>query len=245
MPYHYVATAAGLGSLTFACAFVFTFTVMFSWTWTSYRPRPCPPPPPPVPPLRPLPGRQGSVADGAVAQDITQLRSMWSLREHAPVAVSLAGHNYKYDVSVKVGDFRELAEETRRRLSGLCSPEAVVVAYGHLGDGNLHLNVCVPHADSGGGGDSDGEGGGDNAGSSAVLNALEPFVFEWVVSRGGSISAEHGVGQHKRDYLPMQRPAAAIEVMRGIKGLLDPRGIMNPFKVLPAQEASLSSSPPS
>jgi len=58
-------------------------------------------------------------------------------------------------------------------------------------------------------------------------------VFEWVVSRGGSISAEHGVGQHKRDYLPLQRPEAVLGVMRGVKDLLDPRGIMNPFKVLP------------
>lgn len=66
-----------------------------------------------------------------------------------------------------------------------------------------------------------------------MLAALEPFVFEWVVSRGGSISAEHGVGQHKREYLPLQRPEAVLDVMRSVKDLLDPRGIMNPFKVLP------------
>ncbi|CAN0594363.1 unnamed protein product, partial [Laminaria digitata] len=94
----------------------------------------------------------GSVVDGAVAQDISQLRSMWSLREHAPLAAALAGYTYKYDVSVPVGDFGALAEETRRRLRGLCSPEAVVVAFGHLGDGNLHLNVSVPYADGGVGG---------------------------------------------------------------------------------------------
>lgn len=61
-------------------------------------------------------------------------------------------------------------------------------------------------------------------------------MFEWVVSRGGSISAEHGVGQHKRDYLTLQRPRAVVEAMRGVKDLLDPRGIMNPFKVLPEEE---------
>lgn len=171
---------------------------------------------------------QGTVVDGTVAQDIAQVRSMWSLREHAPVAVSLAGYTYKYDVSVPVRDFRALADETRQRLRGLCSPEATVVAYGHLGDGNLHLNVCVPDAGHGGGGES--EGGGGNA---KVLAALEPFVFQWVVSRGGSISAEHGVGQHKRDYLALQRPDAVLGVMRGVKRMLDPRGIMNPFKVLP------------
>lgn len=87
--------------------------------------------------------------DGAVAQDLSQLHSMWSLREHAPVAVSMAGYTYKYDVSVSVRDFQALADETRRRLRGLLTEEegdVTVVAYGHLGDGNLHLNVCVPAA---------------------------------------------------------------------------------------------------
>lgn len=97
--------------------------------------------------------KKGSVVDGAVAQDLSQLHSMWSLREHAPVAASLAGYTYKYDVSVPVGDFQALADETRRRLRDrlLMSEEGgdvdvTVVAYGHLGDGNLHLNVCVPAA---------------------------------------------------------------------------------------------------
>lgn len=92
---------------------------------------------------------KSSVVDGAVAQDLSQLHSMWSLREHAPVAVSLAGYTYKYDVSVPVGDFKLLADETRRRLRGLLPKgdgDVTVVAYGHLGDGNLHLNVCVPAA---------------------------------------------------------------------------------------------------
>lgn len=76
-------------------------------------------------------------------------------------------------------------------------------------------------------------GGEEVGGNAAVLAALEPFVFEWVVSRGGSISAEHGVGQHKRDYLSLQRPEAVLGVMGKVKEMLDPRGIMNPFKVLP------------
>lgn len=157
------------------------------------------------------------------------MQSMWSLREHAPVAVSLTGYNYKYDISVPVEDFTALADETRRRLRGLCSPEALVVTYGHLGDGNLHLNVCVQGTGRGDGAD----GGSPGEGNAEVLAALEPFVFEWVVSRGGSISAEHGVGQHKRQFLELQRPEAVLGVMRGVKDMLDPHGIMNPFKVLP------------
>lgn len=92
---------------------------------------------------------KGSVVDGAVAQDLSQLHSIWSLREHAPVAVSLAGYTYKYDVSVPVKGFQTLADETRRRLRGLLPEgegEVTVVAFGHLGDGNLHLNICVPGA---------------------------------------------------------------------------------------------------
>lgn len=114
--------------------------------------------------------------DGAVAQDIGQLRSMWSLREHAPVAVSLAGYAYKYDVSVPVDDFRALTDETRRRLRGVALPkgegegegEATVVAFGHLGDGNLHLNVCVPVvAGAGGGGGEASAAPGAGGGSAA------------------------------------------------------------------------------
>lgn len=174
---------------------------------------------------------QGVVVDGAVAQDLGQSQSMWSLREHVPIAVSLTGYTFKYDVSIPVQFFRALADETRRRLRGLCSPEVTVVAYGHLGDGNVHLNVAIPPA-----GDARSVLQGqptaeDERGK--VLAALEPFVFEFVVSRGGSISAEHGVGQHKRNYLEMQRSSAVLGVMRGVKDLLDPSGIMNPYKVLP------------
>lgn len=167
-----------------------------------------------------------------MAQDLGQVQSMWSLREHAPVAISLAGYTFKYDVSIPVQDFHALADETRRRVLGLCSPEAIVVAYGHLGDGNLHLNVSVPKEKGDGAGDRGG-GGATGQGNAKVLEALEPFVFEWVISRGGSISAEHGVGQHKREYLALQRPPSALEAMRGVKDMFDPRGIMNPYKVLP------------
>lgn len=169
--------------------------------------------------------------DGAVAQDLGQVQSMWSLREHVPIAVSLTGYTFKYDVSVPVQDFHALAHEARQRVHGTCKPEAVVVAYGHLGDGNLHLNVAVPAADGSDSGAQE-EGAADRS-RQKVLAALEPFVFEFVVSRGGSISAEHGVGQHKRDYLAMQRPPAVLGVMRRVKDMLDPRGIMNPYKVLP------------
>ncbi|CAM9653993.1 unnamed protein product [Choristocarpus tenellus] len=156
---------------------------------------------------------KGTVVDGVVAQDLAQAQSMWSLREHAPVAVNLHGHTYKYDVSVPIAEFYTLAEETRQRVKDF--PQAEVVAYGHLGDGNLHLNIMTPTRND------------------QVLAALEPFVFEWVVARGGSISAEHGVGQHKREFLGLQQTVPVLAAMGAIKNVLDPNGIMNPFKVLP------------
>lgn len=179
---------------------------------------------------------QGAVVDGAVAQDLSQVQAMWSLREHAPVAASMAGYTYKYDVSVPVRAFHKLADEVRRRVKGLASPEAVVIAYGHLADGNLHLNVTLPRAhrtSSGAESPSRDEHDSAEAVRAKVLAALEPFVFQWVVDRGGSISAEHGIGQHKRDHLVLQRPAAVIDVMKSVKSLLDPLGIMNPHKMLP------------
>ena len=97
---------------------------------------------------------------------------------------------------------------------------AVTAAFGHLGDGNLHLNVTTP---------------GRYEPDERVLRAIEPYVYEWVAERRGSISAEHGVGQMKRHVLHLSRPPPAIELMRGLKGLLDPNGILNPGKVLPAE----------
>jgi FAD/FMN-containing dehydrogenase len=90
----------------------------------------------------------------------------------------------------------------------------------HAGDGNLHLNVVCPEQ------------------SCAVLAALEPHVFNWVVAAGGSISAEHGIGQHKCNYLQLQKGSVAVQLMRSIKAVFDPQGILNPHKVLPAADTS-------
>ena len=85
---------------------------------------------------------------------------------------------YKYDLSMPVAEMYSLVEETRQRLAGLL---VEVVGYGHLGDGNLHLNISTKHYD-------------DN-----ILKQIEPFVYEWTAARRGSISAEHGLGQMKAE----------------------------------------------
>lgn len=93
-------------------------------------------------------------------------------------------------------------------------PGVRVVGYGHVGDGNLHLNVSSP-------------GGYDDA----LLARLEPFVYEWTAARGGSISAEHGIGLMKAQALAYSKSGEAINVMARLKALMDPHRILNPYKV--------------
>lgn len=90
------------------------------------------------------------------------------------------------------------------------------MAFGHIGDGNLHLNVSTP------------------AKSQAVFDKIEPWVFEWTKERRGSISAEHGVGTMKPQYLHLSKSAETIALMKQLKQVMDPNGILNPYKVLPA-----------
>lgn len=155
----------------------------------------------------------GCVADGAVAQDETQVHAMWALRENCTVALGARGVVFKYDLSLPGPKMYELVEVMRDRLAG-DFPEAVVVAYGHLGDSNLHLNIWAPAADP------------------ALDRAVEPFVFEWTAAQRGSISAEHGVGRTKAEHLHLSKPAPAIALMHQLKNVFDPNGILNPGKVL-------------
>ena len=157
-------------------------------------------------------------ADGTVAQNLQQARQLFSLREDITVALTSRGFVYKYDVSLPLERYYELVEVTRGRLSQF--EDAEVVGYGHLGDGNLHLNVSTPAFDAG------------------VLDSLEPFLFEWTSANGGSISAEHGIGQHKPRYMHMNNTPEALDVMRTLKCAFDPQHILNPYKVLPSPDQS-------
>ena len=160
------------------------------------------------------------VADGVLAQDETQLRALWAQREGIPEVVNHGGGVYKYDVSLPLRDFYRIVEDTRRRVAdaGLLSldddrcPVIDVVGYGHMGDSNLHLNVAVRRYDK------------------DVENLLEPFVYEWIAGVNGSISAEHGLGLAKKKYIAYSQSATKIGLMRQLKNLYDPKGIMNPYK---------------
>ncbi|KAJ3374342.1 hypothetical protein GGF31_007862 [Allomyces arbusculus] len=162
--------------------------------------------------------------DGAVAQDQAQVEAMWAVREGIPEACAKDGAVFKYDVSVPVPKLYELVEKTRERLEGVKGVNDII-GYGHVGDGNLHLNVSAQ---------KDADGGG----ARAVSAALEPFIYELVASHNGSISAEHGVGIMKPKHLHYSKDAEMLNVMQDIKALLDPNGIMNPYKYLPPPSKS-------
>ncbi|KAI1431930.1 hypothetical protein GGR50DRAFT_697521 [Xylaria sp. CBS 124048] len=159
------------------------------------------------------------IADGVLAQDETQIKSLWSQREGITECVGHFGGTYKYDVSIPMKDLYRLVDETRERIvaAGLMGdtdefPVVEVVGYGHMGDCNLHLNIAVRRYDK------------------RVEEVLEPFVYEWIGKVNGSISAEHGIGIAKKKYLGFSRNDTMIGLMKQIKQLYDPNGIMNPYK---------------
>ncbi|KAI1312099.1 hypothetical protein F5Y03DRAFT_341355 [Xylaria venustula] len=161
------------------------------------------------------------IADGVLAQDETQIKSLWSQREGITECIGHFGGTYKYDVSIPLKDLYRLVDETRERIeaAGLKGdtdefPVVEVVGYGHMGDCNLHLNVAVRRYDK------------------RVEEVLEPFVYEWIGKINGSISAEHGIGIAKKKYLGYSRNDAMIDLMKQIKNLYDPNGIMNPYKYI-------------
>lgn len=161
------------------------------------------------------------VSDGVLAQDETQVRSLWGWREGITEAIGHFGGTYKYDLSIPLPELYSLVEETRERLSsaGLIGdedsyPALGVVGYGHMGDANLHLNIPVRRY------------------TKEVEEALEPWVYEWISKRNGSISAEHGLGIAKKAYIGYSRSETMIRLMKQIKDLYDPKGIMNPYKYI-------------
>ncbi|KAA1471563.1 FAD-binding domain-containing protein [Dentipellis sp. KUC8613] len=155
---------------------------------------------------------------GVLSQSPAQFAALWKLREGVTEAVSKEGKAYKYDISVPQASFKEVVDITREHLRkhGLLHEDAVkhVIGYGHVGDGNLHLNVVAA------------------AYSPEIEAALEPFVYELVASYNGSISAEHGLGAMKAHAIHYSKSGVAVDLMKRIKEVLDPRGIMNPGKVL-------------
>jgi FAD/FMN-containing dehydrogenase len=160
----------------------------------------------------------GIVDDAAIASSLTQRQAFWKLRDEMSAAQKPEGGSIKHDISVPVAAVPSFIAEANAAVVKLI-PGARPVPFGHLGDGNIHYNVSQPI----------GTDAADFLGRWHEVNAV---VFAIVLRMGGSISAEHGIGVLKRDELPEVKDKVAIELMRSIKAMLDPLGIMNPGKVL-------------
>jgi FAD/FMN-containing dehydrogenase len=164
-------------------------------------------------------GMEGGIVDDAViAANLTQRSGFWKLRDEMSAAQKPEGGSIKHDISVPVVAVPDFIEQANAAVVKLI-PGARPVPFGHLGDGNIHYNVSQPV-------------GGNAADFLGRWHEVNAVVFEIVLRMGGSISAEHGIGVLKRDELPDVKDKVAIELMRGIKAMLDPLGIMNPGKVL-------------
>lgn len=158
------------------------------------------------------------VADAAIASSIAQQDAFWHLRESMSDAQKPEGGSIKHDVSVPVSRIPAFLKEADAAVHALM-PDARICAFGHLGDGNIHYNISQPV-------------GADKAAFIARWREVNTVVHAVVHKHTGSISAEHGVGQLKRDELAASRPAIETELMRRIKQAFDPAGIMNPGKVI-------------
>lgn len=162
----------------------------------------------------------GLVVDGVIAASEAQARALWGLRESISEAQRIEGISIKHDISVPVSAIpvflARAGEALLRRW-----PTARVVAFGHIGDGNLHYNLSM-------------ESAADNRAFIAQTPEVNRIVHDLVHELGGSISAEHGLGQLKREEIARYKPPVEIELMRSIKHALDPMGLMNPGKLLPA-----------
>jgi FAD/FMN-containing dehydrogenase len=161
---------------------------------------------------------KGLVLDATIAESLEQAKAFWRIRELFGEMQRRIGPSIKHDVSVPVAAVPAFIAEANAAVTKLI-PGCRPLPFGHVGDGNIHYNVTQPE-------DADKEK------FLARWDEVNAVVFAVVKKYGGSISAEHGVGVMKRDILPDYKDPVALELMRGLKHLLDPNGILNPGKVI-------------
>jgi FAD/FMN-containing dehydrogenase len=161
---------------------------------------------------------QERVFDAVFAESSTQRAGLWRIREHIPEAQKREGASIKHDISVTTPELPPFIVEATAAVLNI-APQARIIPYGHLGDGNLHFNVSEPLA-------------GDRSAFESATAAINRAVHDLVAKYRGSISAEHGIGRLKRDELAHYKSQAELDLMRSIKHAIDPKGIMNPGKVL-------------
>jgi len=161
---------------------------------------------------------RGWASDAVIAASEAQRKALWRIREEIPTAQKRAGASIKNDVSVPASAIPNLIETASAAVERLV-PGVRVVAFGHLGDGNIHFNLSQP-------------AGADGQAFLSLWEQASRIVHDVVAGMGGSFAAEHGIGQLKADELIRLKPAVDIDLMRRIKAAFDPKALMNPGKVV-------------
>ncbi|MGB5690554.1 MAG: FAD-binding oxidoreductase, partial [Woeseiaceae bacterium] len=154
------------------------------------------------------------LVDGVLAKSEKEREQIWQIRDEVEPVI---GGAHNFDVSLRSADIGRYVSQVEASIKA-CLPQASVIAFGHLGDNNVHVSV---------GGVEWGE---------ASIRSVEQAVYGCLEAFAGAISAEHGIGLEKRPYLPISRTDAEIELMRSLKRMLDPNNILNPGKVVDAAE---------
>ncbi len=162
---------------------------------------------------------RGLVTDATVAQSEAQRQALWAIRELMPESQKFEGGSIKHDVSVPVSKIPQFIIEATKAVENFM-PQARVMSFGHMGDGNLHFNVSQPP-------------GMDKKEYLDTWNEMNAVVFDVVLKFDGSISAEHGIGRLKKHHMTEIKSPVELQMMRDLKKLFDPTNIMNPGKVLP------------
>jgi FAD/FMN-containing dehydrogenase len=162
---------------------------------------------------------RGLVTDATVAQSEAQRQALWAIRELMPESQKFEGGSIKHDVSVPVSRIPQFIVEATKAVENFM-PQARVMSFGHMGDGNLHFNVSQPL-------------GMDKKTYLDQWNEMNAVVFDVVLRFDGSVSAEHGIGRLKKHHMAEIKSTVELQMMRDLKKLFDPGNIMNPGKVLP------------
>jgi FAD/FMN-containing dehydrogenase len=164
---------------------------------------------------------QGLLVDAVISQSQQQREDLWAIRDDIEGLVKGLNPPITYDISLSIPQMDDYVAEVRQQLNERW-PDSRMVAFGHLGDGNIHLAVTIGSLDEN------------------EVHAVETIVYEALGRRQGVISAEHGIGLEKREYLKHSRSAQEIALMKTIKQALDPKGILNPGKIFVQHEETSS-----
>ncbi len=159
---------------------------------------------------------QGLVDDAIIAESLAQSQTLWALREAIPEAEKMLGQTTKHDIALPLSKIAPFLAEAESRLLATF-PDLMISVFGHLGDGNLHYNVCLPEV---------GSMGGD------WRDSVADVVYSIVGQYNGSVSAEHGIGKLKRMLLRQHKTAVELDLLERIKASIDPDGQLNPGKML-------------